>query len=68
MTQEGVEALKTTGDVAAGFTVLATLMAWLPPVAAGLTILWTAVRLYEWAEKRWGFGRGRENERQPPTG
>jgi hypothetical protein len=28
-------------------TVLATLTAWLPPIAALLSIIWTAMRIYE---------------------
>lgn len=28
-------------------TVLATLTAWLPPIAALLSIIWTALRIYE---------------------
>jgi hypothetical protein len=28
-------------------TVVAALAAWLPPLAAGLSIVWTAIRIYE---------------------
>ena len=46
------ETAKHVADVAAGAVVIATLMAWLPPIAAALTILYTALRIYEWFEKR----------------
>ncbi len=39
--------LKTAGDVISLGTVLATLAAWLPPIAALFTIIWTAIRIYE---------------------
>lgn len=39
--------LKTAGDALSIGTVVATLAAWLPPVAALFTILWTAIRIYE---------------------
>jgi len=58
MTQEGVEGLKTAADVGAGATVLGTFLGYLPEAAGALTILWYLIRLYEWAEKRFGFGRG----------
>jgi hypothetical protein len=32
---------------------IGALVQWLPPIAAGLTILWTALRIYDWIEKRW---------------
>jgi len=39
-------------DAASAITVVGTLTAWLPPIAAGLTIIWTLLRIYEWFEKR----------------
>lgn len=55
------EHLKQIGDVLSLGTVIATLAAWLPPVAALLTVIWTAIRIYETATvqrlvKKW---RGR---------
>ena len=41
------EQLKHLGDVVSVGTVIATLAAWLPPLAALFTILWTAIRIYE---------------------
>lgn len=34
-------------DAAAITTVVATLMQWLPPIAAALTIVWTLIRIWE---------------------
>jgi len=34
-------------DVVAASTALATLAAWLPPVASLFTIVWMALRIYE---------------------
>ena len=42
-----VQAAKATGDVAAVGVTVATVLSWLPAAAAILTIVWTAVRLYE---------------------
>ena len=39
-----VQVAKATGDVAA---VGVTVLSWLPAAAAILTIVWTAVRIYE---------------------
>jgi len=39
-------------DTASAITVVGTLTAWLPPIAAGLTIIWTLLRIYEWIEGR----------------
>ena len=38
---------KTAGDVISLFTVIGTLTTILPPIAAALTIIWTAIRIYE---------------------
>ena len=46
------ETAKHVADVAAGAVVVATLMAWLPPIAALMTALYTGLRIYEWFEKR----------------
>ena len=39
--------VKTLGDLASGATVVATLLKWLPAIAAALSIVWTAIRIYE---------------------
>jgi hypothetical protein len=44
--------IKTVGDVAATAIGWAAVFKWLPAVAAGLTIIWTAIRIYEWVEGR----------------
>jgi len=48
---------KNVGDVLSAATVLATFTAWLPPIAALLTIIWTALRIWDWCllrkEKEW---------------
>ena len=41
------EQLKHLGDVLSVGTVIATLAAWLPPLAALFTIIWTAIRIFE---------------------
>jgi len=41
------EQLKAVGDVLSVGTVVATLAAWLPPVAALFTIIWTLIRILE---------------------
>lgn len=41
------EQLKHLGDALSVGTVIATLAAWLPPLAALFTIVWTAIRIYE---------------------
>jgi hypothetical protein len=39
--------LKHCLDAAAIGTVVATIAGWLPAVAAGLSIIWTLIRIYE---------------------
>lgn len=41
------EAIKAVGDISAVSVTVATILNWLPAVAALFTILWTATRLYE---------------------
>ena len=41
------ESAKTVVDAASLFTVVGTLNAWLPPLAALFTIVWTSIRIYE---------------------
>jgi hypothetical protein len=38
---------KTMLDAASVFTVVGTIMQWLPAVAAVFTIIWTGIRIYE---------------------
>lgn len=45
-------------DGAAMTTVVASLMAWLPPIAAGLSIVWTLIRIFETSTVRGWLGRG----------
>jgi|TARA_R110000744_G_scaffold220399_1_gene339213 hypothetical protein len=42
-----VEATKETLDILAASTALATLAAWLPPIASLFTIVWIGLRIYE---------------------
>lgn len=46
------EPAKTTVDVLAGSVALASLVKWLPPLAALLTVFWTCLRIYDWFEGR----------------
>ena len=41
------EASKDMMDIVAASTALATLAAWLPPVASLFTIVWLGLRIYE---------------------
>ena len=36
-------------DITAGAVVVGTLAKWLPPIAAGFAIVWTVIRIGEWA-------------------
>lgn len=47
MTLDNLEQHKHTLDVASIATMLGALMGWLPSVAAGVTIIWTGIRIYE---------------------
>lgn len=38
---------KTAGDVVAAGLTIAVVAKWLPAIAAFLTIVWTAIRIYE---------------------
>jgi len=53
------EQIKLVGDGLSIVTVSATLMTWLPPVAALLTIIWSAIRIYETKTVRKMFGHKR---------
>ena len=46
------EGAKAAGDILSVATVVGTLAAWLPPIAALLTIIWTGLRIYDWFEAR----------------
>ena len=61
MQQQTIEMVKSAVDVTSAAVVLGTLAAWLPPMAAALTIVWTAIRITEtrrfrevvrWSRKR----------------
>ena len=41
------EQLKPVLDVASITTIVATLTAWLPPIAAVISIIWGLIRIYE---------------------
>ena len=42
-------------DITAGVLVIGTLTKWLPPIAAAFAILWTVIRIFEWARVAlWG--------------
>ena len=41
------EQVKVVGDVVSVTTVGATLMSWLPHIAAALSIIWMLIRIYE---------------------
>lgn len=37
-------------DAAAGAAAVATLMSWLPPIAAIFSIAWAAIQIYSWSQ------------------
>ena len=41
------ESVKETVDIVAASTGLMSLVAWLPPTASLLTIIWIGIRIYE---------------------
>ena len=41
------EQVKHIADVVVGSTIIASLLSWLPPIAAILGIIYTTVRIYE---------------------
>lgn len=47
MNHETADTAKHVGDVISAFVVVGAVVNWLPPVAAALTIIWTAIRIYE---------------------
>jgi hypothetical protein len=40
-------------DTISGFTVLGTVMKFLPAIAAILSIVWYCIRIYEWARSKY---------------
>tara|TARA_R110000782_G_scaffold35428_1_gene84711 strand:- start:385 stop:537 length:153 start_codon:yes stop_codon:yes gene_type:complete len=45
--------IKTTVDISSLFVAWASLIDWLPALAALLSIIWTGIRIYEWAKLKW---------------
>ncbi len=45
--------MKTTVDISSLFIAWATLVEWLPALAALMSIIWTCIRIYEWAKRKW---------------
>lgn len=56
------DASKHTLDVGAVVIMGASFAEWLPPIAAGLSIMWLSTRLFEYA--RWLY-QGRKKEDKP---
>lgn len=42
------ETVKNVMDGAAAIVGIGAVVQWLPPLAAGLTIIWTLIRIYDW--------------------
>ncbi len=53
------EQVKSAGDILSVATISATLMTWLPPMAALLTVVWSAIRIYETRTVQKLFGKER---------
>ena len=49
MAEDNVEVAKNVVDAVSVGTVAGSLMGWLPPIAAALTIIWTTIRILETA-------------------
>tara|TARA_B100000686_G_C16344836_1_gene739778 strand:- start:356 stop:538 length:183 start_codon:yes stop_codon:yes gene_type:complete len=47
MAEDNIEVAKNVVDAVSVGTVAGSLMGWLPPIAAALTIIWTTIRIYE---------------------
>jgi hypothetical protein len=48
------EQLKHSMDSLSLFATIGTLIGWLPAIACVLSIVWTSIRIYEWAaDKFW---------------
>jgi hypothetical protein len=58
MGDDSTEGIKNTLDFVAGGTAFASLLGALPPIAAGLSILYTLVRLWETKTVQGWLGRG----------
>lgn len=43
---------KDATDVAAGAAIFGSFFEWLPVIAAGFALIWTLIRIYEWARVR----------------
>lgn len=54
------ESTKQAADVLSLATVLATLAAWLPSIAAVVSIVWGCIRIYETKTVQGWFSRRRE--------
>ena len=54
------DGVKTTLDALSIVTVVGTLMDMLPSIAATLTIVWTAIRIYETDTVQGWFGRNKD--------
>ena len=54
------DGVKNTLDALSIVTVVGTLMAMLPSIAATLTIVWTAIRIFETDTVQGWFGRNKD--------
>ena len=57
------ESTKHAVDAVSVATVLATLSAWLPPIAALISIIWGCIRIYETRTVQGWLGRTPQNPR-----
>lgn len=55
------EATKNLVDGISIVTVVSTINAWLPPLAAGFTIIWTVIRIYETKTVQKVLGKNKES-------
>ena len=63
--QQADEHIKQVGDAISIITVVSTLAELLPAMAAILTIVWTAIRIWETDTIQYIFKRKKTNETEP---
>jgi hypothetical protein len=63
--QQADEHIKQVGDALSIITVVGTLAELLPAMAAILTIVWTAIRIWETDTIQYIFKRKKTNETEP---
>ncbi len=61
MSHPALEGLKHVADVTAPVITVGSMLAYLPYWAAGFTILWTGMRMYDWIEAKIDNSKGKKD-------